>query len=239
MTKVVPCEMNLVATLTVFVVIYLQGFRIEIPVKKNRFRRQRGSYPVASGLSTVSARSGNTVFYDAQSWEGVALTPPPVPPLPQGTTSTGRSGPAPAPAASSPIGEPIRAPDDSELPPSNEPTALGSSKKDELGDILDAPVPPSRVAVCISIIRKGIVSTARPGPLTSSDHTKYAWQYRYRPFGRGTPCCGREAVDSGHTKPARATNDLWLGKFVKNCLYTLKPYFCIFVPLANVLCPPA
>jgi len=28
------------------VVIYLQGFRIEIPVKSNRFRGQRGSYPV-------------------------------------------------------------------------------------------------------------------------------------------------------------------------------------------------
>ena len=39
--------MNLVATLLVFlVVIYLQGFRIEIPVKSNRFRGQRGTYPV-------------------------------------------------------------------------------------------------------------------------------------------------------------------------------------------------
>jgi len=39
--------MNLIATLAVFaVVIYLQGFRIEIPVKSNRFRGQRGSYPV-------------------------------------------------------------------------------------------------------------------------------------------------------------------------------------------------
>ena len=39
--------MNLVATIAVFaVMIYLQGFRIEIPVKSNRFRGQRGSYPV-------------------------------------------------------------------------------------------------------------------------------------------------------------------------------------------------
>ncbi|PWN33101.1 putative endoplasmic reticulum insertion protein SEC61 [Meira miltonrushii] len=42
-----PNVMNLVATLFVFlVVIYLQGFRIEIPVKSNRFRGQRGTYPV-------------------------------------------------------------------------------------------------------------------------------------------------------------------------------------------------
>lgn len=39
--------MNLIATIVIFVVvIYLQGFRIEIPVKSNRFRGQRGSYPV-------------------------------------------------------------------------------------------------------------------------------------------------------------------------------------------------
>lgn len=42
-----PNVMNLVATVAVFaVVIYLQGFRIEIPIKSNRFRGQRGSYPV-------------------------------------------------------------------------------------------------------------------------------------------------------------------------------------------------
>jgi protein transport protein SEC61 subunit alpha len=39
--------MNLIATVVVFAaVIYLQGFRIEIPVKSNRFRGQRGTYPV-------------------------------------------------------------------------------------------------------------------------------------------------------------------------------------------------
>ncbi|KAH8114052.1 SecY subunit domain-containing protein [Phellopilus nigrolimitatus] len=39
--------MNLTAIVIIFgTVIYLQGFRLEIPVKSNRFRGQRGSYPV-------------------------------------------------------------------------------------------------------------------------------------------------------------------------------------------------
>ncbi|KAJ2921029.1 hypothetical protein H1R20_g16062, partial [Candolleomyces eurysporus] len=39
--------MNLISTVLIFaLVIYLQGFRIEIPVKSNRFRGQRGTYPV-------------------------------------------------------------------------------------------------------------------------------------------------------------------------------------------------
>jgi protein transport protein SEC61 subunit alpha len=42
-----PNMMNLLATFVVFgVVIYLQGFRIEIPVKSNKFRGQRGTYPI-------------------------------------------------------------------------------------------------------------------------------------------------------------------------------------------------
>jgi len=42
-----PNVMNLISTLAIFaIVIYLQGFRIEIPVKSNRYRGQRGSYPV-------------------------------------------------------------------------------------------------------------------------------------------------------------------------------------------------
>ncbi|KAF7291081.1 Protein transport protein Sec61 alpha [Mycena kentingensis (nom. inval.)] len=42
-----PNVMNLVATAVIFgAVIYLQGFRIEIPVKSNRFRGQRGTYPI-------------------------------------------------------------------------------------------------------------------------------------------------------------------------------------------------
>lgn len=42
-----PNITNLMATLVVFCsVIYLQGFRVEIPVKSNRQRGMRGSYPV-------------------------------------------------------------------------------------------------------------------------------------------------------------------------------------------------
>src|SRR5271156_284061 len=42
-----PNIMNLLATLIVFAaVIYLQGFRVEIPVKSSRQRGARGSYPV-------------------------------------------------------------------------------------------------------------------------------------------------------------------------------------------------
>ncbi|KAF7293109.1 Protein transport protein Sec61 alpha [Mycena kentingensis (nom. inval.)] len=42
-----PNVMNLVATAVIFgAVIYLQGFRIEIPVKSNRFRGQRGTHPI-------------------------------------------------------------------------------------------------------------------------------------------------------------------------------------------------
>ena len=42
-----PNVMNLIATVVVFAaVIYLQGFRIEIPVKSNKYRGQRGSYPI-------------------------------------------------------------------------------------------------------------------------------------------------------------------------------------------------
>ena len=41
-----PNVMNLISTVIFFaIVIYLQGFRIEIPVKNNRFHGQRGSYP--------------------------------------------------------------------------------------------------------------------------------------------------------------------------------------------------
>lgn len=42
-----PNVMNLISTVIVFAaVIYLQGFRIEIPIKSNRNRGQRGVYPV-------------------------------------------------------------------------------------------------------------------------------------------------------------------------------------------------
>ncbi|KAI8051639.1 SecY subunit domain-containing protein [Syncephalis plumigaleata] len=42
-----PNVTNLVATIAVFaVVIYLQGFRVEIPIKSNRFRGHRATYPI-------------------------------------------------------------------------------------------------------------------------------------------------------------------------------------------------
>ncbi|KAI8799752.1 SecY subunit domain-containing protein [Cladochytrium replicatum] len=42
-----PNVMSLMSTLLIFaVVIYLQGFRVEIAVKSNRFRGQQGSYPI-------------------------------------------------------------------------------------------------------------------------------------------------------------------------------------------------
>ncbi|KAJ1566074.1 translocon subunit, partial [Cladochytrium tenue] len=42
-----PNVSNLLSTVAVFaVVIYLQGFRVEIPVKSNRVRGQQGSYPI-------------------------------------------------------------------------------------------------------------------------------------------------------------------------------------------------
>jgi protein transport protein SEC61 subunit alpha len=42
-----PNVMNLLATILVFgIVIYLQGFRVELPVKSSRFRGQRGTYPI-------------------------------------------------------------------------------------------------------------------------------------------------------------------------------------------------
>ena len=42
-----PNITNLLATVAVFaLVIYLQGFRIEIPVKSNKYRGQRATYPV-------------------------------------------------------------------------------------------------------------------------------------------------------------------------------------------------
>jgi len=46
--------MKLIATIVIFaVVIYLQGFRIEIPVKSSKFRGQRGSYPVKSSTPRI------------------------------------------------------------------------------------------------------------------------------------------------------------------------------------------
>lgn len=42
-----PNMMNLFSTAFIFLlVIYLQGFRVEIPIKSNRFRGQHGTYPI-------------------------------------------------------------------------------------------------------------------------------------------------------------------------------------------------
>lgn len=42
-----PNILNLVSTVAVFVVvIYLQGFRVEIPIKSTKIRGQQGSYPI-------------------------------------------------------------------------------------------------------------------------------------------------------------------------------------------------
>lgn len=42
-----PNLTNLLSTVLIFaVVIYLQGFRVEIPVKSNKFRGQQGTYPI-------------------------------------------------------------------------------------------------------------------------------------------------------------------------------------------------
>ncbi|KAI9346058.1 SecY subunit domain-containing protein [Zopfochytrium polystomum] len=64
-----PNISNLLATVVVFaVVIYLQGFRVEIPVKSNRVRGQQGSYPIKlfytsnMPIMLVSAMVSNIFF---------------------------------------------------------------------------------------------------------------------------------------------------------------------------------
>lgn len=101
---------------------------------------RHGARPISgvSALSSASARSGNTVFYDAQSREDLSSTPPPVPPLPQGTASTGRSGPVgPSPLSA----EPLRASDESEELPEYDPSPPGALRPDDGVDYLDVPIP--------------------------------------------------------------------------------------------------
>ena len=91
-----------------------------------------------SMMSSGSARSGNTIFYDAQSREDLASAPSsPVPPLVQGMASTSRTaGPSPLSAA------PIRAPSQSEESPVHRPNQPdGPKPHDDAADYLDAPVP--------------------------------------------------------------------------------------------------
>jgi hypothetical protein len=93
-----------------------------------------------SMMSSGSARSGNTVFYDAQSREDLASTPSPVAPLPQGAASTGRNGPAgPSPLSA----EPLRAASESEEHPVYQPSQPDNRKPDDdVVDYLDIPAPP-------------------------------------------------------------------------------------------------
>jgi hypothetical protein len=101
-----------------------------------------GARPVSgvSAFSAASARSGNTLFYDAQSREDLSSTlpPPPVPPLPQGMASTSRGGPAgPSPLSA----EPFRASEESEQLPAYEPQTSDGHDPDDAVDYLDVPIP--------------------------------------------------------------------------------------------------
>ena len=99
-----------------------------------------GTRPISgvSVLSTGSARSGNTIFYDAQSREDLSPTPPFVPPILQGTASTGRSGPVgPSPLS----GEPIRASLEGEAPPAYNSRSPDTGEPDDALDYLDVPIP--------------------------------------------------------------------------------------------------
>jgi hypothetical protein len=98
-----------------------------------------GPRPISgvSALSAGSARSGNTVFYDAASREDVSSIPP-VPPLPQGTASTSRNGYT----GLSPLSaDPIRASDESAGLPAYDPTLPSAGNPDDAVDYLDVPIP--------------------------------------------------------------------------------------------------
>jgi hypothetical protein len=101
---------------------------------------RNGARPISgvSALSTGSARSGNTIFYDAQSRDDLSPSPSSAPPIPQGTASTGRTGPVgPSPLS----GEPLRASEEGEEPPAYEPSAPGVRESDDAVDYLDVPIP--------------------------------------------------------------------------------------------------
>jgi hypothetical protein len=94
-----------------------------------------------SMMSSGSARSGNTIFYDAQSREDLASMPSsPVPPLPQGMASTGRSGGSAGPSPLS--AAPIRAASQSEASTVHQPHQPDGRKRyDDAADYLDVPIP--------------------------------------------------------------------------------------------------
>jgi hypothetical protein len=102
-----------------------------------------------SVMSSGSARSGNTIFYDAQFRGDLASTPSPVPALPEGMASTGRSGgtagPSPLSAAS------IRAASQSEESPVHQADQPdGREPHDDAADHLDGPIP--GLTICISFL---------------------------------------------------------------------------------------
>jgi hypothetical protein len=101
---------------------------------------RNGGRPISgvSAFSASSARSGNTIFYDAQSREDLSSSPSSPPPIPQGTASTGRSGPlGPSPLS----GEPLRASEESEEPPLDGYGASAAREPDDAVDYLDVPIP--------------------------------------------------------------------------------------------------
>jgi protein transport protein SEC61 subunit alpha len=63
-----PNIMNLLSTILIFAaVIYLQGFRVEIPIKSSRQRGMRGSYPIrlfyTSNMPIMASISSNSCAY--------------------------------------------------------------------------------------------------------------------------------------------------------------------------------
>jgi hypothetical protein len=114
---------------------------------------REGVRPISgiSAFSSGSARSGNTVFYDAPSRENLSSTPsPPVPSLPQGTGSTSRSGGYAGPSPLS--ADPIRASGESEGPAAYE---QNTGDSNDASDILDIPAPrPASPFVSASLTRR-------------------------------------------------------------------------------------
>jgi len=93
-------------------------------ILNSQLRSEMG-YRHGARPSSASTRSGNTVFYDAQSCEDMSSTPSPIPPPPQATTSTGHSGHAgPSPL----FAEPLHASDEGEVLPECDPSPTGRSQ---------------------------------------------------------------------------------------------------------------
>jgi hypothetical protein len=101
----------------------------------------RGAVRPISGVSMMSsgsARSGNTIFYDAQSREDLASAPSS--PLPQGMASTGRTA-GPSPLSAAPIRAASHASQSEESPMHQPNQPDGPKAHDDVADYLDAPIP--------------------------------------------------------------------------------------------------